>query len=440
MPQQLLSNRYPVALIDADSFYVSCERAFDPKLENRPVVVLSNNDGCIVTASREAKALGLKLGDPWFQIAHLERTQGLISRSSNYEVYGDLSSRMAEIIGRHCAWQEIYSIDESFVGLPPADGQNPSAPDYAAGVSETARRIREDVRRSIGIPVSIGISTSKTLAKLASKLAKNTTRHVVNLSDAPEGWLGRWMSEHPVTDLWGVAERTEKRLRPLDIHTIRDLRDADPRLIRKKFSVVLQRTVYELNGIHCIPLEGMRDASERGQLIYSRSFAGRVTTESEMRQVLSVYAQQVALRLRRHGLVAQALSAWAGTAWFADSARHFPSAVVRLPGPTDDPSTLIRAAQALAPQVIEGTRYARAGVMLTDLSPAGSHAFLEPFAPPSDTRGVGEAIDQVNSKYKGKLGLGLAGLKQPASWTMKRDRLSPHYTTDWKELPLVSAR
>lgn len=419
-------SKHRIALVDANSFYVSCERAFDPRLEGRPVVVLSNNDGCVVARSSEAKALGIEMGTPWFKLARRADRMGLVHRSSNYELYGDLSARMMELMGRFCAWQEVYSIDESFLWI--TEGR------------DLGLRIREAIGRHLGLPVSVGIGHSKTLAKLASKVAKahHSLAGVCDLQDYSSVWLESYLANHSVEDLWGVAGRTTKRLAGYDIHTMKDLRDADDRLIRKRFSVVLQRTVLELRGIPCIPLEHVREAKE--QLIFSRSFSDPITSPERMQQVMSVYAQQAAIRLRRQGSVAMTMTVFASTSFYADT-QHSPALSLTLPYSTDDPIEIAKAAiAALPPRIHRGTKYVRAGIMLTSISPRDSHAYLAPFEPPSRHRGLGSILDNITKHHgAGAIGLGLAGLRSTPDWGMKRGALSPRYTTEWGELASVKA-
>ena len=420
-----------IALVDVNNFFVSCERLFNPRLEGRPVVVLSNNDGCVVARSAEAKALGIEMGEPWFKLKAQADHWGLLAQSSNYELYGDLSSRTMEILGRYSAWQEIYSIDESFLGL--------------TGTKEAlvclGREIRAVILKNVGLPVCVGIASSKTLAKFSNRGAKKTPSlgGVCNLDAYSSEQIDTIMSSLPVTDLWGVAGRTGTRLASLDIHTVRELRDADPALIRKKFSVVLQRTVYELRGIDCLPLEEERTAKE--QIIFSRSFSTPVRTIPDMEQVLSVYAQRASLRLRKQGSVAQTMQCFAATSFHADAPYLTPAASISFSMPTDDPIEITRAAvRALSPRLESGAAYVRAGVLLSGITPASSHAFLEPFVPLYDRRDLAKTLDTITRRHgERSLGLGLAGLKKGPVWTMKRESLSPRCTTHWAELALVKA-
>ncbi|CEA08296.1 DNA polymerase IV [Arthrobacter saudimassiliensis] len=422
-----------IALVDVNSFYVSCERAFDPKLAGIPVVVLSNNDGCVVARSDEAKALGIKTGTPWFQLAAGAARAGLVQRSSNYELYGDMSSRVMQLLGRYALWQEVYSIDESFLGLAGTPVE----------LAAQGAEIRSAVARHTGLPVCVGIGPTKTLAKFANRIAKQN-RHlggVCNLETMEPAVVETIMSRVPVTGLWGVGSRLGAKLAAMGIETVADLKAADPALIRRKFSVILQRTVLELNGTPCIPTEDER--ADRKQLIFSRSFAAPVTTAAEMRQVMSIYAQQAAARLEREGQLAGVITAYAGTSRFSERAASFPSVTVRLPAPTADPVVLSRAAiSALEGQVVEGVAYTKAGVMLTDLSPAGAQPLLDVFVPEQEHRHLGELLGKVTDKYgAASIGLGLGGISaSKPEWTMARRYSSPRYTTEWAELPVVKAR
>ncbi|MDN3904366.1 Y-family DNA polymerase [Arthrobacter sp. YD2] len=420
-----------IALVDVNSFYVSCERAFDPKLAGVPVVVLSNNDGCVVARSDEAKALGIKTGTPWFQLAESAPQAGLIQRSSNYELYGDLSSRVMELLGRYALWQEVYSIDESFLGLAGTPAE----------LDAQGATIRAAVARHTGLPVCVGIGSTKTLAKFANRIAKQN-RHlqgVCNLDTMDPAVVDTIMSRVPVTGLWGVGSRLGVRLAALGIESVADLRAADPAMIRRKFSVILQRTVLELNGISCIPLD---ERADRKQLIFSRSFSTPVTTLADMRQVMSIYAQQAAARLEREGQQASVLTAYAGTSHFSTSAASFPSATVRLAAPTSDPVLLSRAAvNALDAQVVEGVPYTKAGVMLSGLEAAGAQPLFEEFVSAQERRNLGELLGRVTDKYgAASIGLGIAGMATAKpEWTMSRKYSSPRYTTEWSELPVVKA-
>lgn len=408
------------------------ERAFDPKLEGIPVVVLSNNDGMVVARSNEAKALGIENGTPWFKLAEAAPRMGLAQRSSNYELYGEMSARVMTLLARYSYSMEQYSIDEAFLYLAGEPNEL-----HARGLE-----IKTAVLRHTGLPVCVGIGPTKTLSKFANRVAKQNPamNGVCNLDTMPAGSVDIIMSRVPVTGLWGVASRIGKKLNALGIYTIADLRAADPVMIRSRFSVVLQRTVLELNGIPCVPMESER--ADKKQMIFSRSFSTPVTTVEGMRQVMSVYAQKAAVRLAKENQLARILTVFAGTSHFNDRESSYPSAAVHLEVPTADPVILSRAAvNAMDSQMVEGIPYARAGVMLTDLSPAGAQPVFEEFVTTHEKRRIGELLGKVTDKYGStSIGLGLAGMNsEKPDWTMTRKFSSPRYTTEWSELPIVKA-
>jgi DNA polymerase V len=419
-----------IAHVDVNCFYASAERAFNPSLEGRPVIVLSNNDGCAVTRSPEAKALGIAMGEPWFKLAPRAKEWGLVALSSNYELYGDISARVMELLGRYSAWLEVYSIDEAFLGVKGTPAE----------LLALGRSIKATVRRNVGVPVCVGIAPTKTLAKLANKWAKNnpTFGGVCHWDSVPAHVREDLMGRLSVEEIWGIAGRLTLRLNALGIFTIADLARADAVVIRDRFNVVVMRTVLELQGIPAIPMEEERIG--RDQLIFSRSFATPITTAAGIRQVMGAYGQQASARLGKHGLQAKILTAFAGTSHFNPNDISYPSVCVPLPMPTADPVILTKAAHALLPRIVEGIRYARAGIMVTDLRPTGNQAPLSLFENPHEERHIGELLEDVTRRYgRGSIRLGFAGIRGGPDWTMKRNMLSPRYTTHWDELPLVKA-
>ncbi|MGV0110350.1 Y-family DNA polymerase [Arthrobacter sp. CP30] len=429
-----------MALVDVNNFYVSSERAFDPSLEGKPLVVLSNNDGCVITRSAEAKALGIPMGAPWFQIAEQAKAWGLQARSSNYELYGDMSARVMEVLGRHTTDLEIYSIDEAFLTLRGAHLEQRT----------TGRTIKQTVQRNTGLPVCVGIAPTKTLAKLANRWAKGNTRldGVCHWELIPAGQREALLLRLKVTDIWGVGARSAARLNALGIDSAWDLTQADPVMIRKKFSVVLMRTVLELQGTPCIT---SNESTGNEQVMFSRSFAHPVSTPEAMRQALSVYAQGAASRLARKDLQGRVLTAFAGTSPFSTGTRSSPSICIPLPVHTADPLELTRAAHRLLPVIEEGVSYIRAGVIITDLQPVGTQDSLlslelgsgedaDPEGGRAGAKDTGPLLHEISQRFgRSSIGLGHAGLRAGSEWTMKRDMLSPHYTTKWADLPVVKA-
>ncbi|CBQ74044.1 UmuC-like protein (plasmid) [Glutamicibacter arilaitensis Re117] len=419
-----------IAHVDVNSFYVSCERVFDPKLEVRPVIVLSNNDGCAVARSAEAKALGIEMGAPWFKLAADADRLGLVAKSSNYELYGEMSARVMKLLGRFSAWVEVYSIDEAFLGVS-------GTVDELQALGE---QIKSEVFRLTGLPVCVGIATSKTMAKMANKTAK----HIKELGGvcvwdrAPAQTTESLLARLPVVEVWGIGPRLTKRLRGLGIWTAKDLRNANEVRIRDKFSIVQMRTVLELRGIPCIPMEEERAIKD--QLIFSRSFSDPITDRVGMEQVMGIYAQQASARLHKHQKQAKILSAWAMTSYYNQHQDHQPAITVKLPGPTADPVVLTRAAKQLLPQILIGVKYARAGVVVMDLQPCAMQETFDPFISAHEAKQIGPLIQQIRSEHGVKsIGLGRAGLQQGPAWEMRREMMSPRYTTHWRELLTVKA-
>lgn len=423
-----------IAHVDVNSAYASFERVFNPALEEVPLVVLSNNDGMVVAASREAKALGLDLGKPWFELRPDAGRLGVAAVSSNYELYGDMSRRVMEVLERFTHDLDVYSIDEAFLAVDRRTAADPAAM-IRLGVD-----IRVTLRRLLGVPVCVGIAPTRTLAKLANRAAKKIPGFggVCVWPAVDAGWRERLMRALPTSQVWGIASRLERRLGGHGVLTVWDLATADPARIRQLFNVVVMRTALELRGIACIGPEEDRTGRKQ-QIIVSRSFSEKVTEAAVMRQALSIYAQQAASRLVRHHQVARTLTAFAGTSHWADD-KHHPSVVVRLPFPTADPVELTRAAHRLLPQIVHGARYARAGLLLSDLTTAGAQRPFEIFRSPHEDAGIATLIDRVHKKTgKDSLGLGYAGFRPGPSWQMRRAMLTPRATTHWAELTTVRA-
>lgn len=418
-----------IALVDVNNCYVSCERLFDPSLVGQPTVVLSNNDGCVVARSAEAKALGIQMGDPWFKLAADAQRWGLQRRSSNYPLYADLSDRTMRLLARYGQGQEIYSIDECFLVPPPGQAQD---------LLRWGRALKRVVARNVGLPVSVGIAPTKTLAKLATEAAKKIpdTGGVVHWDHTPPGFWDRLMGSLPVTEVWGVARRTARRLEALGITTIAGLRDADPVRIRDRFSVVLMRTVLELNAVPAIPVE--EETATKQQIMVSRSFPEPIHDPSLIGDAVAEFAQRAARRLRKEDQEAARLTVFASTSPHRPGPDHHPGAHVKLPAPTHEPGALATAARtALTPHLVTGTPYMRAGVMCLELTDTGSTPTL-PDTTPAPAH-IGSLIDAINHRFgTGTLGLGRYGTANPAPWDNHQTGLSPGYTTDWNALRTVS--
>ncbi|MDD5403054.1 MAG: Y-family DNA polymerase [Sulfuricella sp.] len=418
------------ALIDGNNFYVSCERVFNPALEGKPVVVLSNNDGCAVARSQEVKALGVRMGMPWFQMQALARKHGIIALSSNYTLYADMSNRMMAILRQFSPHQEIYSIDECFLGL---DGFNLDLSDYG-------QQIRQQVRRWIGIPVCVGIAPTKTLAKLANHAAKKQPQWdgVCDLSSLSEAERDRLMDGIEVGEIWGVGRKLREQLTAMRLSTALALKQADTAFIRKRFSVVLERTVQELRGISCLGVEEV--ASNKRQIVCSRSFGLPVLRLAELNEAVSSYAARAAEKLRRQFSLAGAIHVYITTSPFREKDPQYSQGItIPLPEASDDTSKLIRAVQWGLKQIFRpGYRYAKAGVMLIELGPAGNRqsSFFTDEEKESRSSKLMQTLDSINRKMgKDTLFPASSGIARP--WRMKQGNKSSCYTTDWRELAEV---
>lgn len=413
------------ALVDCDSFYVSCELMFKPWLRGRPVVVLSNNDGCTVSRSREAKQIGVPMGAPYFMFRKtLERYNG-IAFSSNYTLYADISLRVMKVIREFSDRVEVYSIDEAFAILE----RNRMIEDPFAA----ARRLWFSVRRFVGVPVSVGIAPTKTLAKIAGDRAKKSPDGVVELTDARI--IDRVLTETPVIDIWGINYRTAKKLNEVGIKTAADLRDLQMPFARKALTVVGARIVMELRGHSCLVLE--QSAPLKKRITRSRSFSGAVTELSEIKESIRNHVSHAAADMRDDGLVAQSITVFILTDKFReDRPQYNPARQVRLASTTDSTSELLAVAIRSLEEIYRpGFEYRKAGIDLEALCPAEGES-MRMFENPryeKHKRLMG-ALDQINHKHgRDRLRFGL-GTSQQQNWKMKRERLSPFYTTDIEQI------
>lgn len=420
-----------IALVDVNNFYVSCERVFNPRLEGRPVVVLSNNDGCVVARSNEAKALGVRMGQPWFQVRDLARRHRIIAHSSNYALYADMSNRVMSILSGFGPNQEIYSIDECFLDLSGMRHLN---------LSSYAQHIRHTLRRWTGLPTCVGIGASKTLAKLANHIAKKSPpcEGVCDLNALTATEQDAWFRRIAAGEVWGIGPRLSPRLAALGIDTVHDLKRADPALLRMRFSVMLEKTVRELNGIACMELEDA--AAPRQQIVCSRSFGEYVTDLGQLREAVTLYTTRAAEKLRRQGSVAGLVHVYIRTNPHQTGNTHYaPGLTIPLPQATDDSLLLIKAAIWGLQRIYRpALSYQKAGVMLSELAPRTSMQ-MDLFAGQGDRRGrLMAMIDQMNRRM-GSATIKSAGEGIEQRWKMKAGNKSPGYTTRWKEIAVANA-
>lgn len=410
------------ALVDVNSFYASCETAFRPDLKGRPVVVLSNNDGCVIARNAEAKRAGVKMGDPYFKQRDLFRRYGVVCFSSNYELYADMSSRVMSTLEAMSPRCEIYSIDEAFCDLTGVRN--------CRVLQEFGQELKDAVYQNTGLAVGVGIAQTKTLAKLANHAAKKWQRQTgggVDLSNLDR--QRKLMAALPVDEVWGVGRRISKKLEAMGIKTVLDLADTDMHFIRKHFNVVLERTVRELRGEPCLELEEF--APVKQAIVCSRSFGERITDYDVMRQAICSYASRATEKLRGEHQYCRFISTFVKTSPFALNEPYYGnSASVKLLTPTQDSRDIIAAAtRSLDAIWKDGHRYQKGGVMLGDFFSQGI-AQLNLFddnALRAGSEKLMEVLDHLNAKGgRGTLYFAGQGIQQ--QWAMKREMLSPRYT------------
>ncbi|WP_047238147.1 Y-family DNA polymerase [Chromobacterium subtsugae] len=415
------------ALVDGNSMYASCERVFRPDLIGKPIVVLSNNDGCVVAASAEAKALGIKMFGPFFEIADQCRQHDVAVFSSNYALYGDMSRRMMRVLSEFAAEQEVYSIDECFLdmtGMPDLDSHG--------------HRMREAVLRRVGIPTCVGMGPSKTLAKLANRIAKKQPKWagVFEWDFVSPTEADQMMAQIEVGDVWGIGRRLSEQLQAMNIHSALDLKRADSRQIKRRFSVVVERTVQELNGISCLALEDVEPSKQ--QIIASRSFSKKVHDLDTLTASISHHAARAAEKLRSQGTTARLVGVGIRTSPFSDVAQYHPYIVVPLVQASDDTIEITRAALAgLRAIYRRGYLYHKAGIVLMEISPRGV-VQSDLFAAPPDPRrqNLMKTMDAINRQF-GRGTLHLASEQITHTWEMKQNLRSPRYSTRFDELLVV---
>lgn len=416
------------ALIDCNNFYASCERVFNPALNNKPIVVLSNNDGCVVARSNEAKQLGIPMGAPFYQYRHLCEKYGVQVFSSNYSLYGDMSVRVMKSLALLCNTMEVYSIDEVFLKVPMM---------AASDLIAYGEDIREKIQRWTGITVSVGFAPTKTLAKIANEIAKKQAWNgVLALMEAKQREF--LLTQLPVESIWGVGHRLAERLKSMGIFNAKQLHDSDVKTMRRCFSVMMERTIYELRGLPCFELESF---SARKQIRSTRSFGRAVTELSELEEAISYYAIRAGEKLRAQQSKVRSLYVYLRTNPFREQDEQYRQGYLHsFITPTQDSRKIIAAAKSALQHIYRpGLRYYKAGIILTDLindSVVQSDLFA-PQETPKDIQ-LMQVMDHINQRLGANTVFPLAqGFKQ--DWRMKSDLRSPAYTTRWDELLVVKA-
>lgn len=417
------------ALVDVNSFYASCETVFRPDLRGKPVVVLSNNDGCVIARSAEAKAINVPMGEPYFKLKDEFRKHGVQIFSSNYALYADMSNRVMTTLEDMAPAVEIYSIDEAFMSL---DGMNRIEP-----LEDFGRRVRTRIKQEAHLTVGVGIAPTKTLAKLANLAAKKWTKTggVLDLSNIER--QKKLMALVPVEDVWGVGRRISKKLNTMGIVTAKDLSEQSTYIIRKHFNVVLERTVRELRGEQCLELEEF--APTKQQIVCSRSFGSRITDYMEMRQAICAYAERAAEKLRGERQFCRQVAVFVRTSPHAVNEIYYGNqAMGSLLTPSNDTRDIIRVAMQMLDRIwVEDRRYMKAGVMLGDFFSQGVSQLnlFDEHKPQANSEALMRVVDGLNQSGKGKLWF--AGQGTQKAWAMKREMLSPAYTTRISDLPVA---
>ncbi|MFA6271270.1 MAG: Y-family DNA polymerase [Candidatus Paceibacterota bacterium] len=422
-----------LALIDCNNFYVSCERVFNPRLIGRPVVVLSNNDGCVVARSNEVKALGVRMGVPWFQIKDLAKKHGIIALSSNYALYADMSNRVMSLLSSFSPDQEVYSIDECFLDLTGLEH---------LGLADYGQGFRETIQRHVGLPVCVGMATTKTLAKLANHVAKKRPEYsaVCDFTGLDTPALDQLLGQIEVGEVWGVGPRISPRLQHMGIMTVLNLKNAPRGKIRQQFSVVMERTIAELNGESCIAMEDV--APPKQQIMSSRSFGVPVFDLAELQQSVASYTARAAVKLRNQASLAGAIQVYIRTSPFKERESQYSQGVtVPLAFPTSDSRTLVGAALAGLERIFRpGFAYAKSGIMLMNLIPEDRRE-LTLFDDPVQlgrSNALMSVMDRINRNF-GKGAVRLFGEGADQRWKMRTGNRSPNYTTRISDLVVAKA-
>jgi len=417
-----------IALIDCNSFYASCERIFNPKLLGKPIVVLSNNDGCIITRSAEAKALGIKMGEPYFKVKKIIEKNNVKVFSSNYSLYGDISQRVMEILLGFSPEVEIYSIDEAFLNFK--GFKNHELLTYC-------KHIRQTIKQWVGIPVSIGVGSTKTLSKIANHLAKKEADYEGICILKGDEKIEEALNRIEIGDVWGIGRRLSKFLRNYEVRTAKQFAFLDRRWIRKNMGVVGEKIQLELCGVSCLDLELL--PSPKKSCCVSRSFSRPIEKIEELQESIANYGSRVAEKIREEGLIAQSMSIFVLTNHFNKKEKQYSSSIkLQLDYPTSDSKLIVkRAVEGIKRIYKEGYRYKKAGIILYELHSSSSvRGLLDHDRTRSDS--LMRSLDEINYRYgSSTLRLAAEGIRR--NWHMRREKVSPCYTTSFDQLMTVKS-
>ena len=416
-----------IALVDCNSFYVSCERLFNPKIRKKPVVVLSNNDGCIVSRSNEAKALGIKMGEPYFKAKDIIIKNNVQVFSSNYSLYGDMSRRVMRTLKRFNSDIEIYSIDEAFIDLS-------NFPDNE--VEGVAQEIRATVLQWTGIPTSIGIAKTKTLSKVANHIAKKKQSGVTNFIGVEN--IDPLLEKVDINDVWGVGKQLTKFYHKNGIYNAKQLKNKSNTWIKKSSNVLGSRTAMELRGISCIDME--KTKSKRKSCVVSRSFGQRVEKYQELKEAVANYCLNASEKIRSESLIAKSITVFVRTSPFQNKFGYYSnSKTIDFPIATSDSIEIVKTALTALESIFKnGYRYQKAGVLLSGLSEANNNKNLFSCEKDQKISSLMRSIDNTNYRY-GRSTLSLASAGVQKRWNTKRQHYSKIDTADFHFLPTIKA-
>jgi len=417
-----------IALVDVNNFYVSCERLFNPKLLNKPVVVLSNNDGCIISRSNEAKLLGIKMGTPLFKIKSVIKSSSIIALSSNYSLYADISNRTMILLASFSPQQEIYSIDECFLDL---SGNRE--------LNATGQIIKKKLWQYLDMPVCVGIAPTKTLAKLANYCAKKQPEWsgVCDLSELSTIRIDNIISKINVSEVWGVGNKTSDKLNSIGIYSVLDLKKTDAIYMKKKFSINLEKIIYELNKTICFPINS--ETPLKKQIVTSRSFGRPIQRYNLLVEAITTFTSRAAYKSRQQGTVAEYVSVFISSSPFQKKPYFYQNIItLKLPYPTSDTNLILSIALEGAQSIYKANiKYVKCGIILSGLADKNrSQDYLWPIETVERSR-LTQAIDTINFKFD-KQGIRLATQPINPIWKMKQSMKSQSFTTSWKELLVVN--
>ena len=424
-----ISNIEAIALIDANNFYASCEQSINPSLRNKPVVILSNNDGCIIARSPEARALKIKMGTPYFKAKRRLSELDVSVLSSNYSLYGDISRRLMNLLKNHCQEIEIYSIDEAFISIFRPNDKN---------LYPWARSLRSLIYQNLGITLTIGIGENKVRAKLANKLAKNIDNAAGIFDLAMTKDKDNYLKEISVDKIWGIGRQTTKWLQNKGIKNAKELRDMEENEIIKKLGVVGKRLQLELKGYKCLPIEKINKSKKEIQV--SRSFGTPITKSEDLIQALAIYAIKASAKMRIQNLQTSFISVFARTSNYS-SQRYQKSAYKKLINATDDTNTILRIVVELSKEIYDPNyKFSKAGVSMQDLTNCGylqqSVMNYKSLAEIKKSENLMKTIDLLNKRFNNNA-ITWAITKKPKGWIMKKDLLSRTSTTDINQIPTI---